>query len=189
MIQSMTPVVAAPRASVEHTLAVIGKPPSETHKIRTCKHPNTRPRLKSYERCGVRAALQCLECGQKASNFIPARGVWEQWDSRLEAQFLDDYKAACEKWKATSRDAFSSARSIASEEWWDAYGRYLKSAVWAAKRRLVMERCGGVCEACGQRPAAHVHHRNYPDTFGLEPLYDLVGVCVPCHKIIHPHMQ
>jgi predicted HNH restriction endonuclease len=25
--------------------------------------------------------------------------------------------------------------------------------------------------------------------FGHEPLWDLRAVCVPCHKIIHPHMD
>jgi predicted HNH restriction endonuclease len=29
----------------------------------------------------------------------------------------------------------------------------------------------------------------YPEVFGLEPLWDLRAVCIPCHKIIHPHMR
>ena len=63
------------------------------------------------------------------------------------------------------------------------------TGVPADERELVFERCGGVCESCRQRSADQVHHLKYPDVFGLEPLWDLAAVCIPCHKIIHPHME
>jgi hypothetical protein len=40
------------------------------------------------------------------------------------------------------------------------------------------------CEYCGRQWVQHVHHRTY-EHFGREPLYDLMGVCIPCHELIH----
>ncbi len=47
-----------------------------------------------------------------------------------------------------------------------------------------MERSGGVCEACGDAPAAQVHHLTY-ERIGRELLFDLAAVCLECHKKAH----
>lgn len=188
-ISSMTAVLHAPRADRMEASATAGDPPWQTHLMYVCQHKTTQPRLKRYERGGIRALLQCLECGQKASNFIATAGVTEAWDTDLEQRVMLDYESAKQKWDQARKVAWESAEKLANRSWWEAYDSYLRTAVWAVKRELVLERCGGVCEACGQRRAVHVHHKKYPDVFGLEPLFDLAAVCVPCHKIIHPHME
>lgn len=188
-ISSMMAVCNAPRADRAAAQASIGAPPWQSHILHTCQHNETRPRLKRYERGGIRAVLQCLECGQKASNFIPVAGVVEEWDSQLEERVRADYQSARVEWENRRLNAVAAADGHASREWWAAYDRYLRSAVWALKREHVLERCGGVCEACGERRAEHIHHKKYPDVFGHEPLWDLAAVCVPCHRIIHPHME
>lgn len=63
------------------------------------------------------------------------------------------------------------------------YTAYLASPEWAAKRELVMKRCGGVCEGCGVKPATEVHHHHYEHLFD-EFLFELAGLCHGCHECI-----
>lgn len=188
-ISSMTAVCPVPRTDMQAVEASIGDPPWQSHFMRVCQHSATKPRLKRYERGGTRALHQCLDCGQKASNFIPVAGIAEEWDEELEQRVRADYESAMAEWRHRKLDESAYEKERASREWWESYDRYRKSAVWAVKRELVFKRCGGICEACGQRRAEHVHHEKYPDIWGHEMLWDLRGVCVPCHKIIHPHMD
>jgi len=60
------------------------------------------------------------------------------------------------------------------------YTAYLASPEWAAKRELVMKRCGGICEGCGIKPATDIHHHHYEHLFD-EFLFELVGLCHGCH--------
>jgi hypothetical protein len=64
------------------------------------------------------------------------------------------------------------------------YGCYLKSEAWQDKRRLVMERCGGICEDCGYLLATQVHHLTYRRV-GAERSADLQGLCRRCHLAAH----
>jgi hypothetical protein len=161
--------------------------PWATHWSRLCEH-DLAPRLKKYPN-GVRAKMQCKLCGQGVGSLIPLKGVTEEWDESLESLVQEQYDAACKEWREQNVDAPRLPPGERPESWWEMYNRYLCSAVWQTKRELVMQRCGGVCESCGQAAAEQVHHLEYPETFGMEPLWDLRAVCVPCHKIIHPHMR
>jgi 5-methylcytosine-specific restriction endonuclease McrA len=60
----------------------------------------------------------------------------------------------------------------------------LESPRWRNMRRLVMERAGGICEACRLHDARHVHHKTYK-RLGKERLKDLLAVCPACHMEIH----
>ena len=117
------------------------------------------------------------------------RGIMEIWDDELELRVVNEFKEACDQWQQSTSQLRDSLRNDRSRRWWELYEQYLHSAVWHLKRIRVMDRCGGICEACGQADAEQVHHLKYPEVFGLEPLWDLRAVCVPCHKIIHPHME
>lgn len=58
---------------------------------------------------------------------------------------------------------------------------------WAAKKRAVRQRSGGLCERCCEKPARHVHHLIYsPKGIGHEPLEWLQHVCLDCHSFYHP---
>lgn len=71
-------------------------------------------------------------------------------------------------------------------EWWEDYGEHLESPRWEAIRRKVLDRARGVCEGCGERKERfHVHHKTYQRT-GYEMLFDLVALCIDCHRIMHP---
>lgn len=68
-----------------------------------------------------------------------------------------------------------------------AYTAYLSSEEWASKRRLVLARCRGLCEACGamvEEAEVEVHHLTY-ERVGEELLDDLIGLCPGCHRRAH----
>lgn len=187
-ISSMTAVCKKPFFNREAAEASAGEPPWKTHVFGTCKHQNTRVRLKRFE-TGDRACAQCLDCGRKVGQWVAKAGVLEFFDEDLLERVSKDYEQKNDAYITQRNLAISSEKQSRDRLWWDVYGRYLKTAVWAVKREKVLERCGGVCECCGQRQATQVHHLEYPDVFGHEPLWTLRGICVPCHKIIHPHMR
>ena len=70
-----------------------------------------------------------------------------------------------------------------NQKWWNWFREYLRSPEWSRRRRLVLERARGICEACGQRQATEVHHLTY-DHVGNEPLFDLAAICHACHEAL-----
>ena len=61
---------------------------------------------------------------------------------------------------------------------------YFKTNVWKIKRKMVLERCKGICEKCGKKKVVDIHHLNY-DSLGQERLESLIGLCRKCHKKEH----
>ena len=55
---------------------------------------------------------------------------------------------------------------------------------WKWIRGVVLDRAGGKCERCKDRPAAHVHHKTY-DRAGNEAVGDLEALCLRCHGLEH----
>jgi 5-methylcytosine-specific restriction endonuclease McrA len=74
-------------------------------------------------------------------------------------------------------------RPKADRDWQDRYDFYKRTIEWQQRRKLVLKRCHGICEACGIRTATEVHHLTYRHVFS-EPLFDLVGVCRECHEAL-----
>jgi hypothetical protein len=63
-------------------------------------------------------------------------------------------------------------------------------------RRIVMERCGGLCESCGKRAVTDIHHRLFKSRGGGHDVVNLLGLCggagglsggnhSGCHGIAH----
>jgi len=182
-IWSMTAYATAPKQQrSDHDGA-----PWKTHWSKTCRHDLV-ARLKQYP-SGFRAKMQCRKCGQGMGANVSMQGVSEAWDAELECRVADEYQSLCEQYRKNAWAVNAEARGQISSEWWSAYQGYLTSEIWRAKRRFVLQRCGGMCESCGQNEAKQVHHLKYPGVFGHEPLWDLRAVCVPCHELIHPHME
>jgi hypothetical protein len=98
---------------------------------------------------------------------------WQKWRERSEQLNAE----------ATAREAEAKGREDAA--WWSRYNAHLLSPEWRRLRVKVMERCGGICEGCGEHPVAHVHHLSY-EHMGNEFLFELVGVCLACHARLHP---
>jgi hypothetical protein len=60
----------------------------------------------------------------------------------------------------------------------------------AKTRRIVEERCGGICEGCGQREATELHHRKYRSRGGGHEITNLIFLCgwgnhTGCHGTAH----
>lgn len=51
-------------------------------------------------------------------------------------------------------------------------------------KKVVKARSGGLCEACGERPAAHWHHRKNRSQLGTWDPENGLHVCVGCHDWI-----
>lgn len=188
-IRSMMPVISPSAEGESEGLDTRPTPPS--HWSSSCQHAVKRARLKRYA-TGSKARMQCVKCGAGVGNFIPSAGVFEAWDESLEGRVSSEREKVYEDYRRKFQDwcnQLQTRRDRRSDAWWTAYDKYLKTAVWQVKRQLVLERCSGVCEACGQSQATQVHHLSYPKILGTEPLWELRGVCVRCHEMIHPHMR
>ena len=65
------------------------------------------------------------------------------------------------------------------------YREYLQHPKFRAVRAQVMERAGGICEHCEQRPATEVHHLRYPPWGTFDVPENMIAVCHECHCEIH----
>jgi hypothetical protein len=129
-------------------------------------------------------STQCLLCGCRTSNgslttrevgaLLSAGHKPTTWDEEISRRYWQQCRV--------NREA---AEQAANAEWWSKYETYLDSAKWHEKRRRVLDRAGGRCEACLQRTATQVHHTTYLHVFD-EPLFDLRAVCDVCHAALHP---
>jgi len=128
----------------------------------------------TYNRSAVQYVRQCLKCGRNvgaavAKAVATANGECPEWDEQLS-----------EQWESNKQ----RARDAEKQEWWSRYTEYLRSPEWAQKRRLVMQRDGGICQCCLLKPATQVHHLSYRRVFN-EPAWDLRSICDACHDEWH----
>jgi|DEB0MinimDraft_6_1074348.scaffolds.fasta_scaffold72622_2 5-methylcytosine-specific restriction endonuclease McrA len=72
-------------------------------------------------------------------------------------------------------------------EWWACYSLYISSPEWQMKRQKVIER-DPICKGCEERRSTQAHHLTYKH-FGNEFLFELIGVCKPCHDRFHDEEQ
>ena len=165
--------------------------PWEKHIVGTCKHERSTVRLKEYAG-GLKARRQCETCWQGVGQLVSKAGVTGRWNAELEKKFRDEYESEMAAWRKRRDEHFAGMAPENNSSWRAVYNAYLKSPQWMLKRGLVIERCGGVCECCGQQEVYEVHHVDYPRPpmqWGQEPLWWLRGVCYECHGVLHPHME
>lgn len=119
----------------------------------------------------------CFTCGHKGKRVLKSELSDDIIKKALRISVYEEYweqkrEHAKLQWKKENDKAF--------DEW---YSGYMKSPEWAERRRLVIKRCGGVCECCMNGKAVQAHHKTYA-LVGREPLYHLVGVCIECHDFL-----
>jgi hypothetical protein len=86
-----------------------------------------------------------------------------------------------------SWDRKQRLRSVLGRRRFRHYDAYLLTSHWGRKRRAIVPD-GRVCTAqrrCAGALAEVAHHRSYDDLYD-EPLWDLEGICRPCHQSFHP---
>jgi hypothetical protein len=154
-----------------------------------CEATAVRIRLRAN---GARAyVLQCLDCGREVravkKDGAEVRALAEYpsaFDDTLRERWRTTYSAYWEQ----RRQAQVDEREQESIAWWQRYNAYLKTPRWIAKRTMVLDRAGGLCEGCRRLKATQVHHLTY-DHVGNELLFELVAVCDACHRVLHPDMD
>jgi len=122
-------------------------------------------------------AFQCLSCGRRVGPFQPkpsaAAGIG-QFDADLR-----------ERRAAAQAAANQRIRQEEGHRKHAEYENYIRtSPLWMTRRRLVLSRAKGICEACLGAAATEVHHEDYDFLFN-EVLWLLRAVCHECHQKIH----
>jgi 5-methylcytosine-specific restriction endonuclease McrA len=140
-----------------------------------CKSSNWQIRRRwTHNRTAVQYVRQCLNCGSNVGGCVAkavatVNGECPEWDEELSKH-----------WHAET----VSMRDLEKQEWRGQYQAYLRSPEWAQKRKLVLQRDGGICRGCLVKPATQVHHLSYRRVFN-EPAWDLVSICDACHDACH----
>lgn len=162
--------IAAPPQRVEF------KPP-------ICSHFNKVLRFKTNDLEEKIFGYQCVQCGYRIGEYLTQGDVkssgYTNTDSVMEfdRSILKEWKSHVEKMK----HAHWEKQKNKFREW---YHNYLTTERWKNIRQLVINRENNVCQGCRKSEIANVHHLNY-DWIGYEFLFDLVGLCEPCHRRIH----
>jgi hypothetical protein len=68
------------------------------------------------------------------------------------------------------------------------YQDQLKDSRWLAKRAMILNRDGRICQHCGSPHRLHVHHKEYAGDFRPPWEYnddELVTLCENCHENLH----
>jgi hypothetical protein len=136
----------------------------------------------------------CYRCARKSQAFTPSEDQ-QRWakpfDKEKAEQRKVERKIERERlYKLLSQiqqESFESKKQAENQEFWDRYEAHLRSDAWRKKREGVIHRCGNRCEGCANASVHHVHHLSYAH-LGDELLFELVGLCVPCHRKIHPEL-
>jgi hypothetical protein len=124
-----------------------------------------------------------LRCGRKLAD-VPGRYIdAPEYDCRACAAAIqrDKQRVIDEAHRNQQQAAWQAQRNAENRAWWQRYRAYLESPEWQQRRAAVMERAGGICEACGRELADEVHHTSYAHVFD-EPLWELRAVCTDCHE-------
>lgn len=127
----------------------------------------------------------CKTCGIATTQFLPHRTIEGTTITVMDAESRD---AMVDKYVSDRRDALDAIANRAAIRVQPAnraeYSDYRASPAWREKRTYVMNRCGGLCEGCRTSESHDVHHLSYQH-MGNEFLFELVGLCRPCHDRWH----
>ena len=153
--------------------------------IEDCKHLNTETRKMSH--CN-QIKLQCLDCGMSVGHAIKHSAIAPNVLAEIQ-EFDQEFRdLMIEKRSAELKEEFKAKRAQWEAEFPERHAKYidyLNTPEWKAKRELVIDRENGICQGCRSAPIQEVHHATYK-TLGNELLFQLVGLCSPCHRRAHP---
>jgi 5-methylcytosine-specific restriction endonuclease McrA len=152
-----------------------------------CQHVETEQRNKPDKNGRPLVARQCVTCGERVGEVIPAKELSRHqiaglplWNKDLEQAYWRQMLGEAYQQRESER-----MRTLEQAAWRRKYDAYLSTSKWKALREKVLLRAKGLCEGCGERRATQVHHLTY-ERLGNEMLFDLVAVCHDCQKQIHP---
>jgi hypothetical protein len=163
-------------SALRHSLAVT--PPTPPSACSYCETPGQLDLRKRIKRnSSISLEWQCLACGHSIAQPVSKKAVpdWQQlpeWDATLNKAYAAEAEA---KRLQAYVDKKAAERVV--------YHAYLQTGAWREKSRKVLRR-DPTCTACGDAPSKQAHHLTYGRIY-REPLFDLVGVCRPCHVALH----
>lgn len=146
-----------------------------------CSHPISLPVRRIASNRAMHYVYQCQDCGAnigsvaKHDRLALAPSDIGQWDDELRQRWWDTQSELRMR-------HFALIQEQRRDAWFEEATDYYASLQWHRKSRAVIER-DKTCQACLRRPATEAHHLTY-DHWMQEPLFDLVGVCHPCHEKI-----
>lgn len=125
---------------------------------------------------------QCMACGEWEGPIKKAEisAVDQKMALPADEKLREERQAA--RWQY-DRQLREEARQREHQEWLSDHNEYMKSEKWLKKREKVLQRDGGICQACLHRKATQVHHLSYAH-WKNEPLFELTSVCDVCHQFI-----
>ncbi len=149
-----------------------------------CQHPARGTFRFRVSNGAVQVRECCTECGQAFGAALSQKDkAWVDTLPWLPDGMSADYFEDREAHKRHLLLELARKQHAERGEFTKSYTAYLASPEWAAKRALVLKKCGGVCEGCGVKPATEVHHHHYTHLFD-EFLFELAGLCHGCHERI-----
>ena len=158
-----------------------------------CDHPKVKLYRKTMINGTPMYGHQCQVCGCNIGRVkvadlnnndkVNAIGFNEDLRRNRNHKFQVRFDELSKDWTRKHAEKQQEQRKRETESWFNNYSDYLKSEKWKSKSRLVIAR-DKTCQACLRNPAVQAHHKTY-DNVGDEPLFDLVGICLPCHEKLH----
>ena len=149
-----------------------------------CQHVEAGVRRKHIKGGNIQYVKVCVECGLQYGGPLSKKSI-ENADAVPDLNGLNDqdyYRDRRAVWLAQQLSFYEGQSAKGNRD----YNSYLASPEWKQKRKTVLARANGICEACLQEKATQVHHLTYDHLFD-ELLWELVAVCDGCHRKAHPH--
>jgi 5-methylcytosine-specific restriction endonuclease McrA len=136
---------------------------------------------------------QCLRCGKSIKNVPKSKFDLSKlpvFNERIAAVWNTRKNLRREQLWQEQEQRRLAQKQEQNAEWWAKYNKYLMSTHWADLRKRVLERDGGICQACLRNKATQAHHLSYDlyNELGFSAAFELVAICYQCHNKIHPHM-
>ncbi len=139
----------------------------------------------NYDRRRPNAVKCCTSCGERCGTPLSQKDrAWVESLKWLPAELYEGYRARRNRERNAIFLELARKQFAERGRFTKSYRGYIASSEWKSRRAKVMKSCGGTCEGCGDRPAVEVHHLTYRH-FMEEFLFELVGLCEPCHHRYH----
>lgn len=152
-----------------------------------CKHDRFEPRKVRIADGRPQVYKCCIDCGERSGTAMSQKDkAWLESLEWLPDSLVESYHSRREREKHGVLLELARSQYAERGRFTEAYRNYLASPEWQSLRDKVMKRCNRVCEGCGSRPATDVHHLTYRH-FMEEFLFELAGLCKPCHDRWHAH--
>jgi hypothetical protein len=150
-----------------------------------CEHKDME--LRNMTHCN-QIKMQCLTCGRSVGNAFRHSSIapevlatMQEFDYEFR-DLIEERRAEIFKAKVVSRQV---QEQLSAAERRSKYEAYLRTPEWRQKRAKVIDRENGLCQGCRERRIEEVHHATYAN-LGNELLFQLIGLCSPCHRVAHP---